>query len=74
VFAKVIRARHYVNVNLNGGATIPANNANRRLALARATSVEAYLRALGLTKVHYTLSAHVTGTTSASLVVVVASS
>jgi predicted outer membrane repeat protein len=73
-FARVIRARHYTKVDLEGDASGPVNVANQRLALARAIAVEAYLRALGLTKVHYTLSAHVTGTTSASLVVVVASS
>ena len=73
-FAKVIRSRHYVNVSLEGKATLPANAANRQLALARARSVEGYLKILGLATVHYTLSEKVTGTTPASLVVVVASS
>lgn len=73
-FARVIRARHYVNVSLVGEATRPANAVDRALALARAQSVEAYLKSLGLTKVHYGLSGKVTGTTSASQIVVVTSS
>ena len=73
-FARVIRARHYTKVDLEGDASGPVNVANQRLALARAIAVEAYLRALGIRSVHYVLSAKVTGTTSASLVVVVASS
>jgi len=74
VFAKVIRARHYVKVDLEGEASGPVNVANQRLALARAIAVEAYLKSLGIRSVHYVLSAKVIGTTSASLVVVVASS
>jgi outer membrane protein OmpA-like peptidoglycan-associated protein len=73
-FARVIRARHYTKVDLEGDASGPVNVANQRLALARAIAVEAYLKSLGIRSVHYVLSAHVTGTTSASLVVVVASS
>jgi len=73
-FARVIRARHYTSVDLEGEASGPVNFGNQRLALARAVSVEVYLRSLGLTSVHYVLSAKVTGTTAASFVVVVASS
>jgi predicted outer membrane repeat protein len=73
-FASVIRARHYTSVNLEGEALGPVNLTNQRLALARAVSVEVYLKSLGLTSVRYVLSARVTGSTAASLVVVVASS
>ena len=72
-FDRVISARHYVEVNLEGESSLPASAAHRQLALARAHAVEAYLKAHGLAEVHFTLSETVTGTTQASSIVVVIS-
>ena len=68
--AALVKTRHYGDVILRGNATLPASTSNRKLARARASAVETYLRQLGV-QANFNIEFTVSGASAIYLAVIV---